>query len=470
MKSGFFLTLFSCLIIIHGSTTAPSEVTKEPQKGDTDIIEDEKRQAAVHQYRSVCHGDGTCSYIFTLTVPATLGMPLPLDVDSMMGSIDADSPKVKVIQEQLQVLHNTLYNLTMANHEETMMLTNDINNMQTNVKDIDTKVKDVDSHTRMLNDGYSTLKNDVSQIEAKVAAATQSLDTKLSKAKAEMVQVEGELKSMEEYFAMYKDGVSEHDLQNFQYVIKVQQPEPAENLAVGTDCSVLYNAGMNISGVYAIKPDPGVNGTTFDVYCDMETDGGGWTVLQRREDGMQNFDRKWADYKDGFGDLTGEYWLGLEKMYILNLRGNNAVRFDLWDFAGETAHASYTKFILFGEDDKYRIQVGQYSGDAGNAFHYGNRFLRHNNQQFSTIDNDNDRYGRSCPEIYSSGWWFHNCMVANLNGLYYEGGVYKSHRKDGIMWQPWRHESSLKKTEIKVRPANFLKNQQKVIDAQNVEP
>ncbi|XP_064632179.1 fibroleukin-like isoform X2 [Lineus longissimus] len=463
MKSGFFLTLFSCLIIIHGSTTAPSEVTKEPQKGDTDIIEDEKRQAAVHQYRSVCHGDGTCSYIFTLTVPATLGMPLPLDVDSMMGSIDADSPKVKVIQEQLQVLHNTLYNLTMANHEETMMLTNDINNMQTNVKDIDTKVKDVDSHTRMLNDGYSTLKNDVSQIEAKVAAATQRAKNELNTYMKKITLAKMRMQRIE---AIVMGKIPQKDI-----VLTISEEAPLRHIvAVGTDCSVLYNAGMNISGVYAIKPDPGVNGTTFDVYCDMETDGGGWTVLQRREDGMQNFDRKWADYKDGFGDLTGEYWLGLEKMYILNLRGNNAVRFDLWDFAGETAHASYTKFILFGEDDKYRIQVGQYSGDAGNAFHYGNRFLRHNNQQFSTIDNDNDRYGRSCPEIYSSGWWFHNCMVANLNGLYYEGGVYKSHRKDGIMWQPWRHESSLKKTEIKVRPANFLKNQQKVIDAQNVEP
>jgi hypothetical protein len=119
MYSGFvLLTLISCLIIIvHGQApSGKSEYTKLPpelkKEGPNEAIGEEKRQAAVHQYRSVCHGDGTCTYIFTLTVPSKNGMFLPPDVDSMTGSIDSDSPMVKVIQEQLQTLHNTLYNLT----------------------------------------------------------------------------------------------------------------------------------------------------------------------------------------------------------------------------------------------------------------------------------------------------------------------------------------------------------------------
>lgn len=33
-------------------------------------------------------------------------------------------------------------------------------------------------------------------------------------------------------------------------------------------------------------------------------------VFQRREDGSVNFFRGWEAYRDGFGKLTGEHWLG----------------------------------------------------------------------------------------------------------------------------------------------------------------
>ena len=52
--------------------------------------------------------------------------------------------------------------------------------------------------------------------------------------------------------------------------------------------------------------------------CDMETDGGGWIVIQRRvAQGTVNFYRNWEDYENGFGDLDTEFWIGLGNIYEL---------------------------------------------------------------------------------------------------------------------------------------------------------
>ena len=113
--------------------------------------------------------------------------------------------------------------------------------------------------------------------------------------------------------------------------------------------------------MYIIKPD---DLPAFDVFCDQTTEGGGWTVFQKRLDGSVKFYLKWADYKSGFGDLNGEFWLGLDKIHRLTLDNNSMLRVDLEDFEGETRYAEYNLFGVTSEKDKYRLILGDYSGNA----------------------------------------------------------------------------------------------------------
>ena len=177
----------------------------------------------------------------------------------------------------------------------------------------------------------------------------------------------------------------------------------------------------------------------------METDGGGWTVFQRRKDGSVDFLLNWIDYEEGFGDLNGEFWLGLSKMHRLTQDGTDyTLRVDLGDFENETRYAKYSTFNIGDSTTDYTITVGGYSGEAGDSL------SGHNGRKFSTKDRDNDIYSGNCAFAFSGAWWYHVCHSSNLNGLYL-GGPHESYA-NGIDWQHWRGKHySLKFSEMKVK-------------------
>ena len=127
------------------------------------------------------------------------------------------------------------------------------------------------------------------------------------------------------------------------------------------NCADLYKSGSKISGVYKINPD-GLG--EFEVYCDQKTAGGGWTVFQKRQDGSVDFYRAWNDYKKGFGNLNGEFWLGLDKINRLTVSGSYKLRVDLEDLQGSTAFAEYSSFAVTSERVKYKLSLGSYSGTS----------------------------------------------------------------------------------------------------------
>ncbi|KPP76920.1 hypothetical protein Z043_103698, partial [Scleropages formosus] len=229
------------------------------------------------------------------------------------------------------------------------------------------------------------------------------------------------------------------------------------------DCSQVYNDGKRQSGLYVIKPLQSPNKMT--VYCDM-SDGGGWTVFQRRTDGKESFYRNWAEYKKGFGNMrssAGEFWLGNNNLHYLTSQGDYTLRINMEDFDGNQRFAVYKHFKVADEKDAYQLGFGEYTGTAGDSlagtYHPEVQWwASHQGMKFSTYDRDNDRYEHNCAREDKAGWWFNRCHSANLNGLYYQG-PYTAVTDNGIIWYTWHGWwYSLKSVHMKVRPAYFEPN------------
>ncbi|KAI8493450.1 Fibrinogen C domain-containing protein 1 [Branchiostoma belcheri] len=212
------------------------------------------------------------------------------------------------------------------------------------------------------------------------------------------------------------------------------------------DCQdILDNDETTPSGVYMVYPRDNLGG--FNVFCDMDTDGGGWTLFQRRQDGSVDFYRGWADYRTGFpSNLNGEFWLGNDNLYRLAVQKVYQLRVDMEDVEGNMAYAAYDTFAISPQSQNYKLHVGNYSGTAGDSLTY------HDGKPFSTKDRDNDENLGSCAQEYKGAWWYKCCHHSNLNGLYHLG-TYESYL-DGVNWYHWKGGYySLKCTEMKLRSA-----------------
>eukprot|EP00112_Aurelia_sp_Birch-Aquarium-sp1_P018727 Seg451.5 transcript_id=Seg451.5/GoldUCD/mRNA.D3Y31 product=Ryncolin-3 protein_id=Seg451.5/GoldUCD/D3Y31 len=180
-----------------------------------------------------------------------------------------------------------------------------------------------------------------------------------------------------------------------------------------SSCAAGLNRDRKISNLYRIT-NKTVN--PFLAHCFLHPyNGRGFLLIQRRIDGSTDFYRGWEDYKHGFGNLEGNFWIGLEKLHQLAGPGKGALlRIDMKHASSDKKfRASYEVFEVANEADNYRLRTGKYHGNSEN------RLAQNNGRQFSTFDRDNDATSRyNCAKMKKGAWWYASCEPTNLNGLY----------------------------------------------------
>ena len=192
----------------------------------------------------------------------------------------------------------------------------------------------------------------------------------------------------------------------------------------GSCCEVKSNGGFKFSTslksrVYNVTNFCGDCEAIAEGYCDAATDGGGWLVVQRRQDGSVDFNRGWTDYEEGFGSLTGEFWYGLRPLHCLTNQGQWQLRID-FTFTNETkSYLSYNKFSVGPASSQYQLSISGFTGITTDPF------STHplNGMKFTTKDRDNDRWsGKNCAINGNGnnvgGWWYNQCSYIFLNHQY----------------------------------------------------
>ncbi|XP_043910769.1 fibrinogen-like protein 1-like protein [Protopterus annectens] len=205
------------------------------------------------------------------------------------------------------------------------------------------------------------------------------------------------------------------------------------------DCSEIPKGSP--SGPQILYPQ-GTFSSYFIAFCDMSSDGGGWTVIQRNRYGSANiWDQTWQMYKSGFGSVAAEHWLGNENIYQLTSQKMYKVRFVIYDPSNNLRLANYDYFAVDSESLGYALRLGRYSGTAGDALMTYSSSLMQDNMKFSTRDRDQDFSSTNCASTNGGGWWYNSCRYGQLNSY------------NNIYWYGFCH-GNCKGSEILIKPVN----------------
>uniref|UniRef100_A0A0P4W2X4 Fibrinogen C-terminal domain-containing protein n=1 Tax=Scylla olivacea TaxID=85551 RepID=A0A0P4W2X4_SCYOL len=216
------------------------------------------------------------------------------------------------------------------------------------------------------------------------------------------------------------------------------------------DCWAAKTRGST-KKIVAVKP-PGL--APREVVCEQVREGGGWTVMLARHPThenhvmRENFNKTWKEYREGFGDLRGEFWIGNEVVHALTSQTPHQLYVLLEDWDGNIAEGMWNSFKIAGEAESYQLSVEGYQtakSTTGDSFGY-----HHHRRPFSTYDKDNDTDDHEhCAKRYGGGWWYFQCHLSHLTGAALpsrEGGPH------AITWDSWKETQGLQSAYMAIRP------------------
>lgn len=327
------------------------------------------------------------------------------------------------------------------------------NEIKQQLQRIENTQSKVDENLNFLQDDLKSIQDKIQASEGQVQGSTGDNTTlaKLHYLYTVMNQMRGSVGKIEKEVLYVKRSLrAVHNMKSEMQQISTFSRHITSEIINPQACPLSDPNQLYESGIRQLRRD-------FVVQCEMDADNGGWIVIQARYSGRTDFARSWSEYKQGFGNIAGEYWLGLDKIYELTSARLHELRIEMEDFKEMKKFAHYDLFSIASEEHGYALRVlGQYDGDAGDSLSY------HAGMKFSTFDVDNDRWDSgSCARSHFGGWWYNACDESNLNGKYFTEDQEKAEeflksQNEAIRWKTFKDmPHSLRNVRMMIRPIDL---------------
>ncbi|XP_046865592.1 fibrinogen-like protein 1 [Drosophila willistoni] len=454
MRRKSVLPLVGLILVLGFQHVISESPLPKDDQGECGFSSDEKDSCALYCYRSMKLG---LAYIIELKETIKI-----LEENHSESEISQLNKAVKNLQSKIDQ-----QNMQIANIND--FIINSVNRQ----KEVEEKAKtqtEIDNFKRQVEQLIENLENVQRQAakDKEESSAEQrnrnreieNLKDKLAKQKSDLDKAIKDLEAKNKEFEEYqtKENISSNKIGELNSKISSLKKSLEESETQLTDSNHLLERQLNQTAQNLIEcreklPKPSCKGLSSGIHkvetpgldpisalCEGDIEGGGWIVIHKRFDGSVDFHRTWTEYRNGFGDKEGEFFIGLEDLH----RITNSQTYELYvqlEYHNETFQfASYDNFKIGNENTKYKLKsLGEFKGTAVNSME-DNLY-----KAFSSFDQDNDQWFLNCAEIRGAWWHGKSCTNAALNGKYLNREV------DDVSSMSWSWSISLKSVQMLIR-------------------
>ncbi|KAK0065256.1 BpFREP12.13 [Biomphalaria pfeifferi] len=327
------------------------------------------------------------------------------NINQLKENLESNKQKIQSITDEVNTNKDNINQLKEnleLNKQKIQSITDEVNTNKDNINQLRENLKSNKQKIQNMTDEVTTNKDNINQLKENLKSNKQNIQniTKgVNTNRQNIINLNKDVKTSQQSFSKL-EATLETQLTNLSTALtqtweKIMKGPPTSCREINS-----FQERVTVTLTSGLK-----------VMCDTKTDGGGWIIFQRRINGKVDFYRGWKEYRDGFGDYNiGEFYLGNENIFNLTSTGQYDLRIDL-EFNNKKYFAQYENFKILSESEKYKLQIGKYSGYAGDELSY------HNSNFFTTFDRDNDVGSDvNCAEESSGAWWYNHCHHSNLNG------------------------------------------------------